>query len=91
MPHYELDDYVQEHPDDDSVNANCVASWCADCIGGPTLRVDLHNSWIFDSRSWRGPRRRAGEDTVRVAGEMNRARQCYAPRSVDATRPVTAT
>jgi hypothetical protein len=27
MPCYEQDDYVQEHPSDDDINVNCVASW----------------------------------------------------------------
>jgi hypothetical protein len=58
MPRYELDDYVQEHVDDDAVNANCVASWhshvsAQDRVQG--LLVDLHNSWHFDSDLWSGP------------------------------------
>jgi hypothetical protein len=38
MPHYELDDYVQEHVPDDAVSANCAASWraCADAESSAT-------------------------------------------------------
>jgi hypothetical protein len=57
MPHYELDEYVQEHQADDAVNANCVASWRtrADAEGRVvSLFADLHNSWCFDSRCWNG-------------------------------------
>jgi hypothetical protein len=53
MPRYVLDDYVQEHPADDAVNANCVASWRASADAA-NLYVDLHNGWIFDARCWRG-------------------------------------
>jgi len=57
MPHYELDDYVQEHVPDDAVSTNCAASWraCADAEGRlASLFVNLHNSWYFDSRHWNG-------------------------------------
>jgi hypothetical protein len=56
MPRYEPDDYAQEHPADDAVNANCVASWRAraDADGAEGLLVDLHNGWYFDSRHWTG-------------------------------------
>jgi hypothetical protein len=44
--HYEPDDYVHEHPADDAVNANYVASWrvCGDAEGHTRLCVDLHPS-----------------------------------------------
>lgn len=56
MSHYELDDYVQEHPAEDAVNVNCVASWSACVAEGrvESLFVDLHNGWQFDSRRWNG-------------------------------------
>ena len=57
MPHYELDEYVQEHPAEDGVNVSYVASWRAraDCEGQvESLFVDLHNGWFFDSRRWNG-------------------------------------
>jgi hypothetical protein len=57
MQRYEMDEYVQEHADDDSVSANCVASWRAnmDAEGQVlSLLVDHHNSWYFDSRKWNG-------------------------------------
>ena len=47
MPHYEQDDYVQEHVADDAVNVNFVVSWraCAAADGRvESLFVDLHNS-----------------------------------------------
>jgi hypothetical protein len=57
MPRYELDEYVQDHLADDAVNANFVVSWRArtDVEGRvESLFVDLHNSFSFDSRHWRG-------------------------------------
>ena len=57
MPHYEQDDYVQEHVAADAVNVNFVVSWraCAAADGRvESLFVDLHNSWYFDSRRWNG-------------------------------------
>jgi hypothetical protein len=49
MPHYELDDYVQEHVPDDAVSTNCAASWraCADAEGRlASPFVNLHNSQV---------------------------------------------
>ena len=54
MPHYELDEYVQEHLAEDGVNA---AGWRARADGKgqvESLFVDLHNGWFFDSRRWNG-------------------------------------
>ena len=47
MPHYETDDYVQEHWKDGDINVNYPASWRVrlDDEGRvESLFVDLHNS-----------------------------------------------
>jgi hypothetical protein len=57
MLHYEVDDYVQEQVSGEAVNVNCVESWRAraDARGAVwSLFVDIHNSWVFDSRHWHG-------------------------------------
>jgi hypothetical protein len=75
MPRYELDDYVQEHPADDAVNANCVASWRAraDANGRVEgLSVDLHNGWHFDSR--RNGSARQSERLLRALQRSERGR-----------------
>jgi len=58
MWRYELDECVQAHVADDTINVNRVASWRTrvDADGHlESLFVDLHNSWQFDSSRWHGP------------------------------------
>ena len=45
------DEYGQPFFSDESVNLNCVLSWRARDKKGPipTLRIDFHNSFFFDS------------------------------------------
>jgi len=57
MLRYERDEYVEEHPSDDDVNVNTVATWRVHCDAAgrvASLVVDLHNGWRFDLHRWHG-------------------------------------
>ena len=57
MLRYERDEYVEEHPSDDDVNVDTVASWrvrSAAAAQVASLVVDLHNGWRFDLDEWHG-------------------------------------
>jgi len=46
---YDCDEYSQEELSEDSVNVNCVLSWCL--TASQTLQVKFHNSFYFDSET----------------------------------------